>query len=497
MRTGDRATRRTVRDGRGGMVGLAAAVAAEAVARARRAGRPVVHARAVPVDPRVGDVWFRWLTGARALAWVFAAPGGDRAVGVGAAGRWTSAGPDALGAMASAWRTLAQDPALPRAVRLGGGWAFAPEAAPDGPWAGFPAVGFVLPALMLECRAGRWTLVAAVRARPEEAASVVAARLAAAWRPRARPGEPRRVVGARFVPPASAFTAAVRDAVAAIAAGRLAKVVLARSVELAFDGPLAAHAVWRSLAALYPDAYRFGVWYGDAAFLGATPEVLVRTEGGRVETMSLAGTAPADRPPSVLRASVKDREEHAVVRDAVVASLGTVTAGGVAVGAPRVVGGRFVQHLLTPVAGRLAAGRTIWDAAAALHPTPAVGGAPAAEAGAWIRTHEGWPRGWYAGAVGTVDLAGDGFLVVALRSALVRGAAATLFAGAGVVARSVPERELEETSWKMLPMLTALAAATAPGRGPGSTRIRATRRRWAGGSKRWWRGWWPEARTER
>jgi len=177
-----------------------------------------------------------------------------------------------------------------------------------------------------------------------------------------------------------------------------------------------------------------------------------------------------------------------------VRGLARITAGTVVVGTPRVVGGRFVQHLLTPVTGRLASDRTIWDAAAALHPTPAVGGRPREAALEWIREREGWPRGWYAGAVGTVDLAGDGRFVVALRSTLVRGAAATLFAGAGVVRRSVAEREWEETSWKMLPMLTALARATAAS-GRDSTETRLTRRHWVAGSRRWWRGLLPVART--
>lgn len=495
MRTTDATGRKAgTQGGPGGLRAVVAAVAAEGAARARRAGRAVVHARAVPVGERAGAAWFRWMTGARHLAWVLAAPDGERAVGLGEAVRWVFPGADGLRAMAQAWRDLAADPALPRALTLGGGWAFSPDAL-GGAWSDFPAVGFVLPSLMLRRRGGRWILAAAIRAEPGEPAATLAQGLLRAWRARRDPaGGPRRLVAVRFDPEPAAYVESVREAVRAIAAGELDKVVLARSVELRFDGTLAADELWRRMDRLYPDAYRFGVRQAAGVFLGASPEVLVRVERGRVEAMSLAGTAPADRPPEELLASLKDREEHAVVREAVVAGLAAVTAGTVAVGAPRVVGGRFVQHLFTPVSGRLAAGHTIWDAAAALHPTPAVGGRPLEAARRWIREREGWPRGWYAGAVGTVDLAGDGRFVVGLRSALVRGATATVFAGAGVVERSVPERELEETSWKMLPMLTALAEATA-GTGRESTPIRPTRRHSAGGSRHWWRGSWPAART--
>jgi isochorismate synthase EntC len=131
---------------------------------------------------------------------------------------------------------------------------------------------------------------------------------------------------------------------------------------------------------------------------------------------------------------------------------------------------RNVQHLYTPLRGRLAPGGSLLDLVERLHPTPAVGGRPRPAALSFIRAHERLDRGWYAGPVGWMDARGDGELVVALRSALLRPDAhaprsgepapvlsrATLFAGCGIVAESDPDGEYAESVLKLAPMLTAL-----------------------------------------
>jgi menaquinone-specific isochorismate synthase len=109
----------------------------------------------------------------------------------------------------------------------------------------------------------------------------------------------------------------------------------------------------------------------------------------------------------------------------------------------------------------------VLDLVQRLHPTPAVGGYPRAGALRFIRDREGLDRGWYAGPVGWLDRRGDGEFAVALRSALVRGAEAMLFAGSGIVAQSRASDEYVETCLKLRPMLNALGArglqVTAPG----------------------------------
>jgi isochorismate synthase EntC len=111
---------------------------------------------------------------------------------------------------------------------------------------------------------------------------------------------------------------------------------------------------------------------------------------------------------------------------------------------------------MTPVTAQLPPDRTILDVVDHLHPTPAVGGYPRDLALALIRDQERLDRGWYAGAIGWLDGRGEGEFAVALRSALLRGDCATLFAGCGIVADSEPAREYAESGWKLQTMLSAL-----------------------------------------
>jgi menaquinone-specific isochorismate synthase len=115
-----------------------------------------------------------------------------------------------------------------------------------------------------------------------------------------------------------------------------------------------------------------------------------------------------------------------------------------------------VQHLHTPMRGPLPEGVRLLDLVAVLHPTPAVGGTPREAAVAAIRGLEGFPRGLYAGALGWMNARGGGEFFVGLRSALVEGEGARVYAGAGIVAGSEPEREFAETELKFQALLAAL-----------------------------------------
>ena len=106
----------------------------------------------------------------------------------------------------------------------------------------------------------------------------------------------------------------------------------------------------------------------------------------------------------------------------------------------------------------------VLDLVQRLHPTPAVGGCPREGALRFIREREGLDRGWYAGPVGWLDRRGDGEFAIALRSALLHGAEATLFAGSGIVAQSRASDEYAETCLKLRPMLNALGTEAVGGR---------------------------------
>jgi isochorismate synthase len=193
---------------------------------------------------------------------------------------------------------------------------------------------------------------------------------------------------------------------------------------------------------------------------------LVRAAGGQVQVTCLAGSTARGATPeedaqlgAALLASAKNRHEHAVVAAMLQEALAEQCVDVAMPAAPQLLKLPNVQHLYTPATARLAAGGRLLDLVARLHPTPAVGGTPRDAALAWIRAHEGLDRGWYAAPVGWLDAAGDGEFAVALRSGLVDGATAHLFAGCGIMGDSDPAAEVAESRLKLRAMLTALENA--------------------------------------
>ena len=282
---------------------------------------------------------------------------------------------------------------------------------------------------------------------------------------RGAPHAPFREVQLRPEPSPEGYVARVADAVERIRAGRLRKVVLARS--LAVDAgrelrpePLA----WR-LRAVDPEHFAFAAPTGAGGVLvGASPELLVRRAGREVESAPLAGSAPRSGDPEEdralaegLLASGKEREEHAVVVEAVAEALRPLCEELSWDPEPVLLSTANVWHLATRFRGVLRdPAPSALELVAALHPTPAVGGAPRDEALRTIAELEPFDRGTYAGPVGWMDAGGDGEWAIALRCAELRGSTARLFAGAGIVAGSEPERELEETERKFRAFLDSL-----------------------------------------
>jgi menaquinone-specific isochorismate synthase len=245
-----------------------------------------------------------------------------------------------------------------------------------------------------------------------------------------------------------------------VAAGELVKVVLAREVVVEADAPIRPTAVVGALRAAYPASYRFSI----DGFVGATPELLVQRTGDLVRSHPMAGTAPRRGDPTAdarvaaaLLASAKDQVEHRITIDTVLDLLLPFCSYVDAEAEPSIVAMANVQHLASLVTGRLSSPPA--DAltlAAALHPTPAVGGSPRKEALAAIAELEGLDRGRWAGPVGWVDGRGNGTFAVGIRSAELDGRRARLLAGVGVVADSDPAAELAETRAKLQALLTAL-----------------------------------------
>ncbi len=362
------------------------------------------------------------------------------------------------------------------APRLLGGFAFAPRgAAPANAWAGFGDAWFALPRWTYERRGQAAWLVLAIA--PTEAREVRDARdarerarlhaeLAAAVAALAEPlAVPRARAEATMDLPRERWTDAIEDIRGKIALGQCRKVVAARARKVELATPVDVAAVLAELGRRHPECTRFGVRRGSAAFVGATPERLIRRRGDEVDSEALAGSIA--RPPratssddqalaQALLDSAKDRGEHDLVVRAIEQGLGPWCRELAMPAEPAVRTLRHVLHLHTPVHGRLFAPRHVLALAAALHPTPAVGGTPTASALAWIATHEPAARGWYAAPVGWFDATGDGELAVAIRSGLIDGATATLHAGAGIVRDSDAAAEWAETEVKLRALSGAL-----------------------------------------
>ncbi|WP_300451435.1 isochorismate synthase [Accumulibacter sp.] len=257
-----------------------------------------------------------------------------------------------------------------------------------------------------------------------------------------------------------AFLARARAALAEIARGKLAKLVLTRRVRFAGEQPAAIAPMLAALAHRQPRCTLYAVGQAGQSFVGATPERLVKLQAGTVYADALAGTAwlsaSDSRPASRGLLDDKNRREHQLVVDAIRAALDPLCTSLVVPPAATVLHLSELQHLQTRVVGRLRPGAALFDLLAGLHPTPAVGGAPGAAARQWLRHHGERRVAWYTGGIGWVERNGDGEVVVALRCARLRGGEAELFAGAGIVAGSEPEQELAETEVKLAVMADAL-----------------------------------------
>lgn len=253
----------------------------------------------------------------------------------------------------------------------------------------------------------------------------------------------------------------VARAVQRIGDGELDKVVLARDAVATVEGNLDPRPLLQRLASSYPTCWTFQV----AGLVGATPELLVRRTGDLVTSRVLAGTvsrrgdSDEDRGlAQALLASDKDLAEHAYAVNSVATALATHCTDMEIPETPSVLELANVQHLATDVTGRLADDASLLALAASLHPTAAVCGTPTERARSMIAELEGMSRGRYAGPVGWFDTRGEGEFGIALRCAEIDDVNSTVraFAGCGIVAGSDPERELAESSAKLIPIRTAL-----------------------------------------
>lgn len=315
-----------------------------------------------------------------------------------------------------------------------GALAFEDAGTGDSPWGGLPGSRLWMPA----------------RLRVARAAAVLDQQAPALAWPR-RPAAP-------WPHPPGGFRDIVEDATGLIRDGVFRKVVIARAIDQHLPADHADDvAIARLKAAAGPGGTVFAHDLADGAlFLGATPEVLLSAEGPVVETHALAGTCHADPDEAVcaeriasLMASTKERKEHGVVVEHIVAALRPRCRPFAVESSPHARRAGDLIHLETRIAAELADPDHL-DVIAALHPTPAVCGLPRATAAHWLSRHERLRRGLYCGALGWLAPAGCR-AVVPLRCALLSPdrRLARCFAGVGVVETSDPELEWRETELKL------------------------------------------------
>jgi salicylate biosynthesis isochorismate synthase/menaquinone-specific isochorismate synthase len=383
-----------------------------------------------------------------------------------------ASGPGRFAAVAREWRRLAGTAVCEPPDRLAavGGFAFAPAGGAAVHWAGFAPASLHVPEVALVRSGGAVRMTVAALASPDDTPEDLLARIErrlAELRDVSMPlVDPSPVGGVRVVgsTPPEHYEAAVARAVEHIRAGELAKIVLAREVQV--HSPVAHDpaAVFGVLREGFPGCFVFCVGRGDTAFVAASPELLVRRDGMRASTLALAGSTRRSADPAVddhlgeqLLQSPKDREEQRIVVDRITRALRPSSVWVTAAPEPVLVRVLNIQHLGTPIRAQLAHPVAVIELAGALHPTPAVGGEPFAAAAPLIPALEGLDRGWYAGPVGWTDTAEDGEFCVALRCALLTGQVARCYAGVGVVRDSDPAAELAETEIKLQALLPILA----------------------------------------
>lgn len=337
----------------------------------------------------------------------------------------------------------------------------------------FEAASVFVPRWQVACREGRTVAVANLVL---EATTPLEPLVQRVWRARQKftsfdyaapefhAHAPRAPLRVSEVGGAGSYQAAVAQAVARITRGDFKKIVLARAKDLTGSGAFHPLEVLNGLRQRFNDCYAFSVANGHGqSLIGASPERLVQVRDGVLATEALAGSARRGGSASedaalggALLRSEKDLAEHDYVVQAIARRLGPLGLELEFAKRPGLRRLANVQHLHTPVRARLRDGVRLLDVLSRLHPTPAVGGTPREAAVPCIRELEAFPRGLYAGALGWIDSRGEGEFFVGLRSALIDGPEARLYAGAGIVAGSEPEREFAETELKFRALAEAL-----------------------------------------
>jgi isochorismate synthase len=453
----------------------------DALGRADGASRQRLVSATVEVDPATDptalaagsrlatDRWFCWEQPDRGFA----------LAGMGTAAEVVSRGEDRFSDLAAGCSRALHDRVAsePSGLAAGAGpvWAtglaFDPNGGAEPIWSSLPPALAVLPELSIARTEERAFLTVAAMleagGQPDEVLERAAGRLGALRNAPLTPADPHPSAATAITGrhPPERYERIVANTVERIQGDEVNKVVLARELTVEAPAAIDPAAMIGALRDLFPSCFCFCFGTPEAAFIGASPELLVRRSGAVAATVALAGTTSRSADPAVddhlgeaMLQSPKVRDEHGIVARRIERTLRPHSVWVHAEGEPFVIKVGNLQHLATPIRAQLAESHSAIELAGYLHPTPAIGGEPRRPALELIEELEGIDRGWYTGPMGWMDAAEDGEFCVGLRSALLRDREAHLFAGCGIVADSDPAAELQESELKFEALLPLLAS---------------------------------------
>ena len=344
-------------------------------------------------------------------------------------------------------------------------------------WDAFPAAKFVLPVyevsasgsgafLTVTSRRGEPGAEAELRSRAERMRDMIVCL-------DRQPGATNGIPGATAmeeVVSRKEWAGGVDAVLAAIRAGTVGKVVLARPLDVTLEEPPDSAAILSALLPVNPLAHIFLAQFARTNFLvGAAPELIGTLRCPDFRAMAVGGSTPRGADPVAdrwlgrqLLNSRKDLGEHRIVVDGIIRDLEQAGFSPETDGEPHLLPLHRIQHLRTDILACVPPGTHILSLLTVVHPTAAVCGEPAADALRMIRDAETTDRGWYSGPVGWFDEKGNGEFAPALRAAVCRGTLMRLFAGAGLVEGSRAGAEWDETRVKLQTMLSALGLSRLP-----------------------------------
>lgn len=347
---------------------------------------------------------------------------------------------------------------------LFGGFSFDPHKPKTDKWRAFPHAKMVVPTVLLSLKNKKAALTVTV---PSECHEEVIEKI----------GMLMRLLSQEQRQPTSSLPKlvkyeeiqkeewihAVEKTIGNIRKGKLDKVVLAREARLSFADTIDPSAVLWRLREQQPFSYLFAFEQEGQCFIGASPEQLVKKEGDACYSVCLAGSIRRGKTfqedeqlGQWLMHDEKNLREHQFVVQMIKEAIEAVCERVKMPASPQLLKLQHIQHLYTPVIGEKCHAASVLSIVEQMHPTPALGGTPREKAMKEIREIEPLDRGWYAAPIGWMDAEGNGEFAVAIRSGLLSGKEAFIFAGCGVVGDSDPISEYEETKVKFTPMLSAL-----------------------------------------